>query len=189
MFDQPCLVVVFRQTVRRRRRSRIPRDRSPPGERRTISGLRISSSLGEIYRSKGETEKAIHHFEVALGIASPFNWHDHLFWVHYSLAGLFRDEGRFDDAQAHVEHAKSHTVNSAYNLGICDGAAGWVWYRQHRLEEARTEALRAADVYEKLGAAKDMERCQGFLPAHTKELNNPVASGQSTLNRELLYAY
>jgi hypothetical protein len=34
----------------------------------------------------------------------------------------------------------------------------WVWYNQHRLEEARSEALRAADIYEKLGAAKDVER-------------------------------
>jgi tetratricopeptide (TPR) repeat protein len=34
--------------------------------------------LGYIYQSKGEIEKAIHHFEVALGIASPFDWHDEL---------------------------------------------------------------------------------------------------------------
>jgi len=45
--------------------------------------------LGDIYRSKGEWEKAISHFEAALGIASPFNWRNELFWVHYSLAILF----------------------------------------------------------------------------------------------------
>jgi tetratricopeptide (TPR) repeat protein len=40
--------------------------------------------LGDIHYSKGETEKAIDHFETALGIASSFNWHDQLFWIHIS---------------------------------------------------------------------------------------------------------
>ena len=44
--------------------------------------------LGMIYGSKGEREKAIYHLEAALGIASSFNWHTELFWVHYSLARL-----------------------------------------------------------------------------------------------------
>ena len=99
--------------------------------------------LGEIYRSKSEIEKAIHHFEVALGIATPFNWHDDLFVVHYKLAALFRDEGRLDDACDHLERAKSHAVNSAYNLGCATELPARVWYEQHRFEEARSEALRA----------------------------------------------
>jgi len=45
-------------------------------------------TLGKIYRSKGEIEKAIHHFEVALGITSSFDWHDRLFWIHYKLVEL-----------------------------------------------------------------------------------------------------
>jgi hypothetical protein len=28
-----------------------------------------------------------------------------------------------------------------------------IWYKQDRLEEARSEALRAIDIYQKLGAA------------------------------------
>lgn len=44
--------------------------------------------LGKIWGSKGEKEKAIHHFETALGIASPPNWDDQLFgfmarWFSY----------------------------------------------------------------------------------------------------------
>jgi len=127
--------------------------------------------LGNICQSKGETKKAVHHFELALEIASPFNRHDILFWVHYELAILFRNEGRFDDAQAHVEHAKSHAVDSAYNLGRAMELQARVWYRQSKLEEARSEALRAADVYEKLGAAKDVEDCRKLLRDIEKELD------------------
>ena len=35
--------------------------------------------LGKICRTRGETEKAIKHFETALGIASSFNWQEQLF--------------------------------------------------------------------------------------------------------------
>jgi len=127
--------------------------------------------LGNIYQSKGETEKAIHHFELALRIASPFNWHNNLFWIHYGLAKLFLSEGGFDDAHAHVECAKSHTFNSAYNLGRAMELQATVWYRQPKLEEARSEVLRAADVYERLGAARDVEDCRELLWDIEEELN------------------
>ena len=136
-------------------------------------------ALGEIYKSKGEIEKAIHHKEVAIGIASPFNWHDCLFWEHYKLAELFREEGRFDNAQTHVEHAKLHAANSAYNLGYAMEEQARIWYSQCRFEEARSEALYAADIYEKLGATKNVERCRKFLRDIEEELNTAVASGQS----------
>jgi tetratricopeptide (TPR) repeat protein len=142
--------------------------------------------IGQIYRSKGEINKAIHHFEVALGIASSFNWHDPLFWIHYHLTLLFREVGRLEDAQAHIEHAKSHAVNSAYFIGHAMKEQAWVWYEQQRLEEAKSEALRAAEVYEKLGAAKKIEDCRDLLRDIEKKLNNPVASGQSGFNCELL---
>jgi len=141
-------------------------------------------TLGKIYRSKGEMEKAIHHFEVALGTASSFGWHDELFSTHYNLAWLYRDEGRLDDAQAHAERAKSHAVNIPYNLGLAMEMQAVIWYRQDRLEEAKTEALRAADVFEKLGAAGVAKDCRDFL---RKIENSLVAtSGQPALNCELL---
>ena len=143
-------------------------------------------TLGEIYRFKGEIKKAIHHNEVALGIASSFDWPDLLFWVHYGLAGLFRCQGRLDDAQAHVEHAKSHAVNSAYYLGHATEEQASVLYEQRRLEEAKSEALRAVETYDKLGAVKEAERCKQNLWIIEKALNALVASGQSGSNCELL---
>jgi tetratricopeptide (TPR) repeat protein len=127
--------------------------------------------LGNIYYSKGETEKAVHHFELAIGIASPFGWHGVLFWIHYSMAGLFREEGRFDDAQAHIEHAKLYTAISPYFLGRAVELQACVWYDQHRLEEAKSEALLAADIYEKLGCTKGMWSSRTLLRDIEKELN------------------
>jgi len=144
-------------------------------------------ALGNIYHFKGDTEKAIHHYELALGIASPFNWHETLFWIHYELAGLFRDEDRLDDAHAHIEHAKSHTADSIYHLGGAMGLQARIWYDQNRNEEARSEALRAADIFDKLGAVEDVERCRDILRDIEKELNGPVASGSCELLKPLLF--
>ena len=139
--------------------------------------------LGYIYRSKGETKRAIHHFEVAVAIASTFNWHESLLWDHYELAQLFLGEGRFEDTQAHAEYVKSHAVDGTYYLGCATELQAWVLYGQHRLEEARTEALRAADIFDKLGASTSAKKCGKLLGDIEKELNTPVASAS---NCELL---
>ena len=128
--------------------------------------------LGLIYQSKGEREKATRHFEISLGIASSFGWHEQLYLAHRSLAELFLDEGRFDDAHAHIEQAKSHTANSAYNLGHTMVLQARFWYEQRRFDEERSEILRAVEVYEKLGATQDLERCKGRLREIDKEMNN-----------------
>ena len=141
---------------------------------------------GRTYRCKGETEKAIHHYEVALGIASSFNWHHHLFWIHFRLAELFLDEDRFDSAQIHLERAKLHTGNSTYSLGNATEMQALVLYKQHRLEEARSEVLRAVDVYERIGAVRDVGDCKKLLQDIQAELDTAVASGQSDFNCELL---
>jgi len=57
-----------------------------------------------------------------------------------------------------------------------------VWYDQYRFEEARSEALQAADIYEKLGAVKDMELYINFL----RVIESTVASGQSGFDCELV---
>ena len=143
-------------------------------------------ALGEIYRSKGEAEKAINHYETALGIADSFNWHNEQFWIHYSLAGLFDDQGRFDEAHAHIELAKSHADNDAYNLGWATELQAGLWYQQGRLEEARSEALCAVGVHEKLGAVGDVERCRNFLRNIEKRTKELVIPSGSDFDGELL---
>ena len=137
----------------------------------------LHRALGGIYISKDETEKAISHYKMALEIAAPSNWHDVLFWIHVSLAELFRNNGRFQDAQAHIERAKSYTVNSAYYLAHATLLQATIWYGERRLEEARSEALRAANAFEELGAVKDVESCRDLLQIIQKELDVPVLSG------------
>ena len=144
--------------------------------------------LGDVYRSKGDREKAVHHFEVALEIASSFDWLHELLQVQFSLTQLFLDEHKFEDAQAHVERAKLHAVDHAYYLGCAMVLQARVWYKQRRLEEARSEALRAVDVFEKLGAAKKMEDCRKLLRDIQKELDSLTVFGQSDFDCELSQA-
>ena len=125
--------------------------------------------LGGICRTKGEAENTIDHFETALKIAPSVNWYGAQFRTHYSLAELFLDEGRFSDAQIHIEHSKSLAADDAYGLGRAMELQAGVWYRQRRLEEAKSEVLCATEAFEKLGAAPDLERCRGLLQDIRKE--------------------
>ena len=140
--------------------------------------------LGDICRSKGETEKAISHFKTALGIASTSNWHGQLIRIHCSLAGLFFSKNEFNDAHAHIERAKLHAVDNPYLLGCAIRLQAGFWYEQCRFEEAKSEALRAADIFEKIGAVKGAEDCRIFL--RNTEMKDQVTSGESNFNGKLL---
>jgi len=159
-----------------------------PGKGQEFRVCESHRVLGIIYRSKGDAEKAIHHFELAIGIASPFIWHGSLFWLHYGLAHLLRNESRFDDAHTHLERAKSHTADNAYCLGLAVERQAVVWYDQHRLEQARSEVLRAADIYEKLGAAERVERCGRHLRVIEEGLSTLAAFNCKLLKVLLLPA-
>ena len=125
--------------------------------------------LGNIHRSRGERERAIHNFEKALRIASPFNLHDYLFWNHWSMAILFCDQSEFNEANAHIEQATLHAAHNEYNLGRATETRARVWHLQHRLEDAKSEALCALKFYEKLGAVTDIERCSGLLQSWNEQ--------------------
>ena len=151
---------------------------------------RSHRALGQIYHSKGDPEKAIHHFEVALGIASSLTYCNDLFWVHYDLATLFFAQGGFDDAHAHIQHAKSHAVDDVYHLARASQLQALVWDRQQMFEEAKSEILRALGVFEDLGAVGDAEDCRKVLGRIDRNARgNDLAthrSGQSDNDGELL---
>ena len=137
--------------------------------------------LGDIYHSKGKREKAIVHFEQALGIASLFNWDDQLFWTHYSLAWLFFKEGSLDDAHAHIEKAKLHTTYGTYCLGCAILLQARTWYQQHKFDKALSEILHARGIFEKLGAADHLDACGRYVKSIER-----VAGSQLPLTAPIL---
>ena len=143
---------------------------------------RCYRALGNICHSKGEVGKAIDHFKAALTIGEPFNWHDEQFHTHYSLARLFLGEIRFGDAHAHVKHAKSYAVNNPYLLGCAMELQARVWYKQCKFKDAESEALLAVDVFEELGATKELKYCRAILRKVGAKTDKTVTSGGSGSN-------
>ena len=128
-----------------------------PEEGEGLHVCQAHRALGDVYRFKGETKKAVHHFEAAQGIASSLNAIEQLFWVHYSLALIFRRAAKFAGAQTHVERAKSHAVNNPYLLAHAMVQQAAIWRLRWRFGDAKSEVLRALETFEKLGAARDVE--------------------------------
>ena len=132
-------------------------------EHRACTAHRV---LGDIYKTRGETTKAIHHCEVALGITSgscfKMDWEQ--YWTHFALMlqVIFSDQHKLEDAQVHVEKAKSHATNT-YLLARAMDQQARIWVRLGRLEEVRPEALGALDAFERLGAAKDVRFTRRLL--------------------------
>ena len=151
-------------------------DLSDGGNRHTVCKCYVL--LGEICRSRGEMEKAINHFETALGIASTSNWHGRLFSINCDLAELFCGENMFDEAHAHIGLAKSHAINDPYQLGRAMMLQARFWYKERRLEEAKSKVLRAVGVFEKLGATRGLEKCSNLFRKIEKKMKKPVTSGK-----------
>ena len=121
------------------------------------------SSLGEIYRSKGHTEKAIEQFEISLRIASSHDWHQSAFLSHKMLVVLFCNMHRFDDANSHLEGSRRHTANSAFDSADLVGLQGFVCYCQGRLEEAEVHYSRASNEFEEFGSTVHAEDCRAMI--------------------------
>ena len=128
--------------------------------------------LGKVNYFKGEKEKAIHHFDIALAIASSFKWPDELFAVHYALALLFFEGDGPENGNTHFEQAKSHLGDNAHNRGIVMMVQAQIWLQQGRLEDARSEVWGALEILEKLGNTVLVERCRELL----RQIKTPMSS-------------
>ncbi|KAF9785563.1 hypothetical protein BJ322DRAFT_839464 [Thelephora terrestris] len=148
-------------------------------KRRELWICESHSLLGDICRKKGKREKAIQHYEAAISIASPFDWHNTLFWTHWSLARLFFIEDEFGDAQSHTDQSKLHAVDDTYCLGHAMVLQTWIWHGQGQLEEAKAEILGALKIFEKLGATERVGTCRAFLQKVELAVECSSTSGES----------
>ena len=57
-----------------------------------------------------------------------------------------------------------------------------MFFDQNRFEEAKSEALCAADVYEGIGTTRDVEGCSVILRNIEEKMKTLVISGESDLN-------
>ena len=96
---------------------------------------------------------------------------------------MFLAEHGFGDAHAHIEQAKVHAVNSTYYLGLAIHLQARAYYRQDRLEDASSGALRALEIFEKLGTAVYSGQCRDLL--RDIEQSQSVL-GKADLSGELL---
>ena len=146
------------------------------------------TTLGQIYQAKGEKEKAIYHYELALGIASTFEWHPSRLAVHASLVLLFLDEGELDNAQAHLNQTKSYPFDNPYYLGCTTISQACIRYKQRRFEDAASEALHAQGIFKKLGNLNGFERSGALLRQIEEAMKSLPPSGESDIDGELLKA-
>ena len=155
-----------------------------PEKSRGFEVCRSYHILGDISRHKGEREKAICHYERALWIASSSKWHSSLFWIHYSLALLLSQQGRFDKAHAHVEQAKSNAVENVYCLGRATLLQASILDQQCRSEEARSEALSALEIFQRLGAEGGLQACRYLLQNIKGKTEQRSTTGKSDSSGE-----
>ena len=75
-----------------------------------------------------------------------------------------------NDAHTHVEQAKSYAGNSMLFLGTAFLAGALILSAQTRPEEAKSEALHALVIFEKLGAADQVEVIRQLLEKIQKKI-------------------
>ena len=138
-------------------------------------------ALGHIYRSKGNTTKAVEHLKMSAEIASLRGLRFASFWSYHALVFIFCETGRSDDAIVNLELAKHQAANNAFLSAHVIVLQAGIYGIQGRFEEAESEFLRAVDAFEKLGAVTDTASCQESADIIRKVragiFNQGIASG------------
>jgi tetratricopeptide (TPR) repeat protein len=132
----------------------------------------VHTLLGRVYGFKRNPKKAIEHFMVSLAITSSRGWHSQTALVHSFLGVVLSDAGMFDDAGTHLELARSHAVNNQLESVHTIKLQAYIWFKQHRFEEAESEYLRALDAYERLGDITNASECRGFAESARQKIDH-----------------
>ena len=74
-----------------------------------------------------------------------------LFWVNFALAGAFF-KGKNSTKHTHVECVRSYLIDDTYLLACASLLQAQLRYKQGILGQAKSDALRALDGFENLGA-------------------------------------
>ena len=158
-----------------------------PDEGRDFLVVQLHRLLGKVNYSKGRKEKGIYHFNMAIDISSLRNWHDRLFFIHFDMGVLFRDERDYVNAHTQIELAQSSAADDVYKLGGVMRLRAEVWYLQGRLEDAKSEVLHALENYGKSGATRNAEVCQDILGKIERAMKNRSSGSQGEFLEIMLH--
>ena len=140
----------------------------------------LHGSLGMIYGCRGDREKSIFHIEASLGAIHSRTIQFH---VHYVLATAHITAGRFDDAEAHFEHAEPLAADASPELGRVALLRADILRGRGKFEEARFEALRSLDLAEKFGGEGIVDRAKEILRLIDEDMVNCASELPASLTR------
>ena len=127
-------------------------------------------TLGQIHQCKGDIWMAIHYFEATIDIASPLGYGSMMSQAHLSQAQLYGLVDMFSEAHAHIKPAEVHAGNRTSLLGRVFKVDIALLRTQSRFEEAKSEALHALALFEKLGAADQVDEVRETLDGIEKNI-------------------
>ena len=120
----------------------------------------LHASLAVIYFNRGNMEKTISHSEASLGVLTT---RSNRFHIHCAQVSAHIMEGRFGDAEAHLEHAGLLAANDSSELGILMLLRAGLFRGQGKFAEAGSETSCALDLLERLGGGDRVEEAKDFL--------------------------
>ena len=120
----------------------------------------LHTSLAAVYYNKGDTEKFIFHSGACLGVGTS---RTNRFDSHCTQAVVHSREGRFHDAEAHIEHARLLAAHGSSEPGSLMLVQAGLLQARGKFEEARSKALCALGSAEEFGSGDGVEEAKRLL--------------------------
>ena len=85
---------------------------------------------------------------------------------------VFHDNKMFDDANTRVEQVELRAADNLDCLAWVIEMHSTIWHLQRKLEDAKSEALGALEIFGNLRAATGTKRCSDFLRKIEQAMEN-----------------